>query len=105
MPHNRVAVRREHRMLRLNLLVFLGLASGLMGCTAMNGSGRGFLASLRPKSETRAAENARDPWVDETGAMTKQIHSPEMVKDPLKLRDIFMSDTAREIEQNLGVAP
>ncbi len=50
------------------------------------------------------ADQTSDPWIQDVGTITSDEHSAIPVNDPLKLRKIFVSTKARDIERNLGVA-
>ncbi|WP_417851172.1 hypothetical protein [Thalassoglobus sp.] len=49
------------------------------------------------------ADQTSDPWIQEAGDITSAEHDEILVNDPLKLRKIFVSPKARDIERNLGV--
>ncbi len=87
---------------RLTLLCFL--LFGSLGCQSLSK-----LKSFGPRDPitTSNRENPQDaesdPWIEDAGTVARSEHSAEAVNDPLKLRDVFMSNKARDIERNLGV--
>ena len=73
-----------------------------VGCTLHNGTGK-FWNAMRFRDDDHPGDSKGDPWVQSAGEFTRKEHTPEKVHDPLKLRNIFMSEQARSIERNLGV--
>ncbi len=73
------------------------------GCTSMQHSTRSMWAAMRPVSSPSAGDHTGDPWVKEAGGIARGERPVEKVNDPLKLRNVFMSEQARDIERNLGV--
>ena len=49
------------------------------------------------------ADQPSDPWINDAGSVARTEHPAEEINDPLKLRQYFMSQRARDIERNLGV--
>lgn len=83
-------------------LVILLLAT-TTGCSSLQNSGRSFMNVFRFRDSASPGDSAGDPWVQEAGKVTSQVHTKEEVIDPLNLRQVFMSEQARSIERNLGV--
>lgn len=49
------------------------------------------------------ANQSSDPWIEDVGTVAREEHNPQKILDPLKLRNIFVSSKARDIESNLGI--
>lgn len=91
------------RRLSSGLLLPLVAASALAGCASMQTSTNKMVSAFKSVSEKSPADEPSDPWINETGSYTSSIHPSEPVNDPLGLRNVFMSQRARDIERNLGV--
>lgn len=85
------------------VVCFLGLVL-CSGC--QNAFSQRFRQSLGFREANSARENpadqGSDPWINEMGSVTREEHGVQEVYDPLKLRNVFMSEKARDIERNLG---
>ena len=85
---------------------FLLLIAITSGCQSTTFSRRfqqavGYREGNSPRQNP--AEQTTDPWIQEAGTVARTEHNVETVNDPLKLRNVFMSSKARDIERNLGV--
>ncbi len=47
-------------------------------------------------------EESSDPWVQEVGSQARGHHAKEKDSDPQWMRNLLMSQKARDIESNLG---
>ncbi|MCA9079041.1 MAG: hypothetical protein KDA58_00720 [Planctomycetaceae bacterium] len=74
-----------------------------VGCTSLQHGTQSMWSALRPTSTPGPGDKKGDPWVQSAGSMARTELPREEVNDPLKLRNVFMSETARDIERNLGV--
>lgn len=90
-------------MRRLVMCACLAAASlATTGCTWL--SQRPGFAALRPPSTGYAdGTESSDPWVMEAAAEGRRDFRTESANDPLNLRRFFMSQKARDIEQNVGI--
>jgi hypothetical protein len=63
------------------------------------------VAAMRPSSFDGwdPGSETGDPWVQQAGAEARGHRPVEKEFDPFGLKQIFMSDRARDIERNLGV--
>ncbi len=78
------------------------------GCAAWNSTQQMFAQSvhaLRPTTGNYSDPTAQsgDPWVQSAGVEARGDRPKEIVNDPLHLRNIFMSEKARDIERNMGI--
>ena len=88
----------RYLMLPCLLLQFASGCQSLASFSGMKSLG------LHPSSNRENPQDAHsDPWIQDAGAVTRSEHSAETVNDPLHLREVFMSNKARDIERNLGV--
>lgn len=88
-------------LFRIAMAVAFGAA---VGCASMSESGSLF-SSMSPggeESESNAGRSS-DPWVSQAGTEARKHLPREKTNDPLGLRNIFMSEQARDIEHNLGI--
>ena len=92
------------RRLLSGLLLPAIAISALVGCASMQSSTNKMVSAFKSVAEDNPADEPSDPWINETGSYTSAIHPTEPVNDPLKLRNVFMSQRARDIERNLGVS-
>lgn len=75
-----------------------------LGC--QSGMFRGYSQTVGYRSggeSENPAQQTSDPWIQDVGTYARSEHQREPVYDPLKLRNIFMSEKARDIERNLGI--
>lgn len=90
-------------MSRPQFLCFLALLSiTMVGCQSFSSNRLGLFSA--PGREN-PADAPSDPWINDAGTIARTEHPAEEINDPLKLRNIFMSQQARDIERNLGVGP
>ncbi|WP_437201749.1 hypothetical protein [Planctomicrobium sp. SH664] len=80
------------------LVAVLSGCQSFGGRTAMKSSWLG-----DPDASKSPADEPSDPWIQEAGTITRAEYTREEVNDPLGLRNVFMSQRARDIERNLGV--
>ncbi|MCA9075711.1 MAG: hypothetical protein KDA93_11805 [Planctomycetaceae bacterium] len=86
------------------------LTAGLIafpGCAAMNTmkmAASETVSSFRPTTGDYhdPTDDSSDPWVQEVGVEARGHQTKEQANDPLGLRNVFMSQKARDIESNLG---
>lgn len=90
MPH------RAHRTVKQTLFCLIVMGSCLSGCTTTS-----FFSRLRLKEVDGA--KAEDPWTTQAGSEGRAGRPVEREADPLNLKQIFMSEKAREIERNCGI--
>lgn len=68
---------------------------------------RPFTQTVGYRENNSARENpanqSSDPWIEEVGIVAREEHNPQKILDPLKLRNVFVSSKARDIESNLGI--
>ena len=92
----------------LTTLTFCGLLSCSAGCTSLN-SMQGMVsrtaAYLKPTSadDWDPGSETSDPWIQKAGAEARGNRPVEHEPDPLGLKQIFMSNKARDIERNMGI--
>lgn len=87
--------------------IAMALAFGAaVGCASVSESDSGSLFSTLNPGESEAEESegrSNDPWVTQAGTEARKHLPREKTNDPLGLRNIFMSERARDIEHNLGI--
>lgn len=92
-------------MIFARFLLFVCLTVASLGCQSSMIS-RHFTQTVGYRETNSARENpadqTSDPWIQDVGTMTREEHSKQEIVDPLKLRNVFMSEKARDIERNLG---
>ncbi len=97
-------------MPRIRNLGILGVCVALLpGCSVMQTMSQGtksLVKDLKPESfdEEHAPDNPGDPWIAAAASEGRFDHKPEVANDPLRLRQYFMSNKARAIENNLGIS-
>ncbi|QDU36505.1 hypothetical protein Mal4_07910 [Maioricimonas rarisocia] len=90
-------------LFRIAMAVAFGAA---VGCASVSESDSGSLfSSLQPGEEesVETVGRSNDPWVNQAGHEARKHLPREKTNDPLGLRNIFMSERARDIEHNLGI--
>jgi hypothetical protein len=78
------------------------------GCTVaqtMRDGGRELARTFTPETldEENPADDPGDPWISAAATEGRQDYRKETAADPLHLRQYFLSNKARAIENNLGI--
>ena len=96
-------------MLKLStfMLLLAMVLSALPGCaamTTMKSAASDRMAFFRPGTSDYhdPTTDSSDPWVQEVGDTARGHQAKEKDSDPPWLRNILMSQKARDIESNLG---
>ena len=87
--------------MRLLMLLICGLTFlSATGCMTSEG-----MTLFKNKNYKDPAEGPDEPWVSNVGTETKDrgVRRGEKSEEPRWLREVLMSDRAREIENNLGI--
>jgi hypothetical protein len=95
---------QQHLALLMSCLVLLGFS----GCTlvsSVRGVASQTVAALRPSSFDGwdPGSETGDPWVQQAGAEARGHRPTEKEFDPFGLKQVIMSNKARDIERNLGI--
>jgi hypothetical protein len=97
-------------MIHFRILSTLGLcASLLQGCAVfetMRTGTRQLVKDFTPESldEPHPADDPGDPWISAAASEGRHDQKAETANDPLHLRKYFLSNKARSIENNVGIA-
>lgn len=97
-------------MVNLRSFGVLGICVMLsQGCTVvqtMREGTRQIVKDFTPESldEENPADDPGDPWIAAAAREGREDLKPETANDPLHMRQIFMSNRARAIENNVGIA-
>lgn len=87
----------------LAVLLFVMLGTGCQSFPFSRGLAQTFQFRESQSARENPADQSSDPWIQDMGKITHEEHATQEVNDPLKLRNVFMSDKARDIERNLGI--
>ncbi len=95
-------------MSRRDLMLALVLPACLLsGCAAFD-TGRAMMSqtieAIRPNTDhyNDPTSASGDPWVQSAGVEARGERPMTQANDPLGLRNVFMSEKARDIERNVG---
>ncbi len=94
--------------LKLSAVACLGLILS-QGCTiaqTMRDGTKQLAKDFTPQSwdEDNPADDPGDPWIAEAASEGRADQKAEHSNDPLHLRQYFLSNKARAIENNVGIA-
>jgi hypothetical protein len=101
-------VRRP--VVNLRSFCVLGACAMLFhGCAVfqtMRDGTRQVVKDFTPESldEANPADDPGDPWISAAASEGRQEQKSESANDPLHLRQYFLSNKARAIENNVGIA-
>jgi hypothetical protein len=87
--------------MRLLMLLVCGLAFlSSVGCATSEG-----MTLFKNRDYNDPTEGPDDPWISNVGSETKTrgVRKGEKSEEPRWMREVLMSDRAREIESNLGI--
>lgn len=86
--------------MRWLMLATLGFTMAVFsGCTSSGG-----LALFKNRDYADPTEGSDDPWMSTAGEEGRRGRPKEKSEEPRWLRELTMSDRAREIENNLGIS-
>jgi hypothetical protein len=94
----------------LRLLGVLGLCLAVLpGCTVfqtMQQGTKSLVKDFTPESldEDHGPDDPGDPWISAAASEGRQDQKSQMAQDPLRLRQYFLSNKARSIENNVGIS-
>jgi len=97
-------------MVNLRTFALLGICGlSLQGCAVfqtMREGTRQLVKDFTPESldEENPADDPGDPWIAAAAGEGRQDQKAEKSNDPLHLRQYFLSNKARSIENNVGIA-
>lgn len=97
-------------MTRIRIIGVLGVCfMSLQGCTVvqtMRDGTKALVKDFTPESldEAHPADDPGDPWIAAAANQGRHEQKAESANDPLHLRQYFLSNKARSIENNVGIA-
>ena len=97
-------------MVNLRILSVLGIClMAFQGCAVvqtMREGTRDLVRDFTPESldEANPADDPGDPWIAAAASEGRSGEKVEKSNDPLHMRQFFLSNRARAIENNVGIA-
>jgi hypothetical protein len=96
----------SHRTLSGVLLVGFAILQGCTAVETVRGGAKQMVKDFTPQSwdEENPADDPGDPWIAAAANEGRADQKVEHSNDPLHLRQYIISNKARSIENNVGIA-